>query len=80
MYGLLQCFQFQCLSEIRQRDPGESHTSILTCIFSSDLGGWGTGLSHPDTVTGQHSELIFHPGVQTHNGCSQSVPIDHLRN
>lgn len=58
----------------------KSHTSILTSIFCSDLGRRGTGLSHPNTVTGQDSELIFHPSVQTHHGCSQSVPIDHLRN
>lgn len=58
----------------------KSHTSILTRIFCSDLGRRGTGLSHPDTVTGQDPELIFHPSIQTHHGCSQSVPIDHFRN
>lgn len=51
----------------------------LTCIFRPRLKRSRTWLSHADAVSGQHSELKFHPRVQIHHGCCPSVPVNHLR-
>lgn len=50
-----------------------------TCILCPGLNGHWAGFSNANTVSGQNTKLILHPGVEVHHSGRQRVPIDYFR-
>lgn len=63
--------------------PGSELAAELvthTRFPGAGLLGRSAGLSRPDAVGRQDSELVLHPGVQVNDGGRQLLPSQHLGN
>lgn len=51
-----------------------------TCFSGAGLLGRSAGLSRPDAVGRQDSELVLHPGIQVDDGGRQLLASEQLGN
>lgn len=65
--------------QTRTHDLNEKVKRVYcTCVLCSGLDRHRAGFSDTNAVSGQHPELVLHPGIQVHHGGCQRVPVDYL--